>query len=30
MRIKIAYDAGLGGKNPEGFGMWEPFENKKF
>jgi CRISPR-associated endoribonuclease Cas6 len=28
--IKITYDAGLGGKNPEGFGMWEPFENKKF
>jgi len=28
--IKITYDTGLGGKNPEGFGMWEPFENKKF
>ncbi|MEA3313581.1 MAG: CRISPR-associated endoribonuclease Cas6 [Caldisericota bacterium] len=28
--IKITYDAGLGGKNPEGFGMWEPFRDKKF
>jgi CRISPR-associated endoribonuclease Cas6 len=28
--IKITYDTGLGGKNPEGFGMWELFENKKF
>ncbi len=28
--IKIVYEAGIGGKNPEGFGMWAPFEEKKF
>jgi len=28
--IKTVYEAGLGSKNPEGFGMWAPFKNTKF
>ena len=28
--IKATYDAGIGSKNSEGFGMWAPFKEKKF
>jgi len=27
--INVVYEAGLGSKNPEGFGMWEPYEDRR-
>lgn len=26
--IETVYETGLGSKNSEGFGMWEPYEDK--